>query len=412
MTPARRSTLVAISIALAPLAGAARAVQPDSPAPPITLEALTNTPLGAPSPADLDWEAFGDRTVVLEFWGTWCGPCLAAIPHLNELADTLPGEEFAFLSVTFEETGVIEPFLERRRMNAWIGHDTDRDMVEAFDVQGWPTTFVVRNGRVVARTSPTQLSVERLREYAGGRVDRPRPGPMSRPRHRAISPGQDPFAWPPTEPVAQVIVRPAPEDGSSGAAWGGGRATLEGYATLAVVATLWDAAPAEVVFEGAGDAADLGVWDVVFNPPPGTDEAALQLVAASMGVRVERATRAVTVYELRLTGDAVTLPEGDALAAGSWTHRTERGRSVISAPGVTTEAIADLIGRLSIRSGAWLVEDATGVGREMIYALEDLSLALPATVASVNETLRAEAGLELVAVESERDVWVVTSAGE
>ncbi|HCD29618.1 MAG TPA: hypothetical protein DEQ73_03345, partial [Phycisphaerales bacterium] len=29
-----------------------------------------------------------DKTVVIDFWATWCGPCRAAIPHMNELQQT------------------------------------------------------------------------------------------------------------------------------------------------------------------------------------------------------------------------------------------------------------------------------------------------------------------------------------
>ena len=57
--------------------------EPGEAPPAITLEEVLQAPAGARA----SWEALEGKVVVLEFWATWCGPCVAAIPHLNELSD-------------------------------------------------------------------------------------------------------------------------------------------------------------------------------------------------------------------------------------------------------------------------------------------------------------------------------------
>ena len=72
-----RSSIIRLATILAANAAAAGAAsaqaKPSSglalgtKVPPITLEALSNTPDGT----SVSWESFGDKVVVLDFWGTW-----------------------------------------------------------------------------------------------------------------------------------------------------------------------------------------------------------------------------------------------------------------------------------------------------------------------------------------------------
>ena len=51
-----------------------------------------------------------DEVTVVEFWATWCGPCLAGMPHISELQKEY-GDEVRFIGVTREEESVVTKFL-------------------------------------------------------------------------------------------------------------------------------------------------------------------------------------------------------------------------------------------------------------------------------------------------------------
>ena len=79
----------------------------DQPAPTIEVsEWISGTPEKE--------NGFSGKNVILEFWGTHCGPCIAAIPHLNELVATYGSKDTLFVSLTREEPHTIERFLEKK----------------------------------------------------------------------------------------------------------------------------------------------------------------------------------------------------------------------------------------------------------------------------------------------------------
>jgi len=138
---------------------------PGEQAPPIGVEVLLQAPAGA----TLIWEGLRDKAVILEFWATWCSPCIAAIPHLNELAGEFAGEPVTFLAVSDENQPLVQKFLEQRTIRGWIGLDTDRSVFDAYGVDGIPVTFLIDGrGTVQAITEPQAVTAEVIRALLRG----------------------------------------------------------------------------------------------------------------------------------------------------------------------------------------------------------------------------------------------------
>jgi thiol-disulfide isomerase/thioredoxin len=91
--------------------------------------------------------------VLLNFWATWCAPCIREMPSLDRLQAKLKGEGLVVVAVSEDFAGLdlVEPFFERMKLeNLAIFLDSDGALSKAFGIAGLPTTLLIdREGRVV-----------------------------------------------------------------------------------------------------------------------------------------------------------------------------------------------------------------------------------------------------------------------
>ena len=104
----------------------------------------------------------GETVYVVEFWATWCGPCLMSMPHIAEL-QTKYGDKVQIVGVTDEEPQVVEEFLKKMapggqqtweqlltyRLALDANGGTNAAWMQAAGQQGIPCAFIVgRQGKV------------------------------------------------------------------------------------------------------------------------------------------------------------------------------------------------------------------------------------------------------------------------
>ena len=95
------------------------------------------------------------KYVLLDFWGTWCGPCIAEVPNLKWADRVYVGERFQIVGIAKDEPVAVEAFMERLGLT-WpqIIQEEDRAILDTYRIQGFPTTFLIGpDGKIVAKDS-------------------------------------------------------------------------------------------------------------------------------------------------------------------------------------------------------------------------------------------------------------------
>jgi thiol-disulfide isomerase/thioredoxin len=98
---------------------------------------------------------FKGRVLLVNYWATWCSPCVAEMPSLDRLEANLGGPDFAVLPIASDRAGlrVVEPFYEKTGLKKLpIYLDQDMKFTRSSGVRGLPTTLLIdRAGREVGR---------------------------------------------------------------------------------------------------------------------------------------------------------------------------------------------------------------------------------------------------------------------
>ena len=120
-------------------------LDPPVPAPPESFQDLDGAPVRL---AD-----FGGRVVLLNFWATWCAPCIREMPSLDRLQAALGDEGLSVVAVSIDRAGgkVVAPFAEKLGLeHLGLYLDPKSKFSRTFGLSGLPATFLIdAEGRLV-----------------------------------------------------------------------------------------------------------------------------------------------------------------------------------------------------------------------------------------------------------------------
>lgn len=90
--------------------------------------------------------AYQGKVVMLNFWATYCGPCIKEMPSMQRLREKMAGKPFTILAVDMaEEPSDVKAFLDRHRIKVDFPLllDPVGEVVEQWMISAVPTTFIL-----------------------------------------------------------------------------------------------------------------------------------------------------------------------------------------------------------------------------------------------------------------------------
>jgi thiol-disulfide isomerase/thioredoxin len=242
-------------------------------APPLTLKAVLQAPDMKLKEKDL-----AGKVVVLEFWATWCTPCMANVPHLNSLSSHFADSNVVFISITDEAEQKIQPFLEKRKLNSWIGIDSNGATFKNYQVTSMPFTFVIDTNRIIQYAGrPQDLNEAVIRGIVAGNYQPERIKVIQKETVLGSwSGGDDPVftANFKTKCLWQHTIRPSVMGQSCGTAYSRNKGTmgitLLGQNLPLIVSYIEELASEKRVIN-MSDVTDAAKWDIIFSRNKGYD---------------------------------------------------------------------------------------------------------------------------------------------
>ena len=144
-------------------------IKPGQPAPDFTLDDLQGQ--------SVSLSDFKGQAVFLDFWASWCGPCIEAVPHLKELKQQTRDQKVAFLNISLDPADEWHQAVDEHGLTGVHVHapgGRQSAVAQLYQVSGIPSYFLVGpDGRMdgrVGHVSDVEEVVSRIEKVASGQV--------------------------------------------------------------------------------------------------------------------------------------------------------------------------------------------------------------------------------------------------
>ncbi|WP_235297121.1 TlpA family protein disulfide reductase [Portibacter marinus] len=112
----------------------------------------------------------GDKLILIDFWATWCGPCIASFPHLEKVQDSY-GNTLQIIAVSDEKVETVEGFLKKRDFDLTFMSDPEKSLHKKFDIKSIPISCLLsENGKFLWAGSSENLEYVLKKYWESGNI--------------------------------------------------------------------------------------------------------------------------------------------------------------------------------------------------------------------------------------------------
>ncbi len=117
------------------------------PSTPLDAENFQGIPING---AKSELSMYQNKFILLNFWATWCVPCLKELPDMEQLHQKLGKDGLVILAVAMgEDKQKVKKFLKKQNLHFSFIADPEMKISELYGVKNLPTTFLIDRNKVI-----------------------------------------------------------------------------------------------------------------------------------------------------------------------------------------------------------------------------------------------------------------------
>ena len=102
---------------------------------------------------ELSLKKFRGQVVLLDFWATWCAPCIAEIPHLKKVYEKYKDQKFEIIGISLDHgQAVLDSYIEKQDIT-WPQFLDNGTVAKMYNVTGIPATFLIDGDGIVRKVT-------------------------------------------------------------------------------------------------------------------------------------------------------------------------------------------------------------------------------------------------------------------